>query len=225
MSKQLQALIIGASRGIGLGLSKELQQRGWAVSATRRLLAGAEESPEIKWLTLDINNLQQSTTFGQMLPLEQFDVIVVNAGVYGPDHQSVSSTTQDELLSLFMTNTFSPIRIANAVLPSLKANTGVLAFTSSKLASLNENPHADMPLYSASKSALNMLTRTLLPATESRGLTLLSLHPGWVQTELGGAAAPLTVQESVQGLANVLGNYQGKGGHHFVDYSMQNLSW
>ncbi|MGG4733608.1 SDR family oxidoreductase [Leclercia adecarboxylata] len=225
MSKQRQALIIGASRGIGLGLSKELQQRGWAISATRRQLAGAEESPEIKWLTLDINNSQQSTTFGQMLPPEQFDVIVINAGVYGPEHQSVSSATQDELLSLFMTNTFSPVRIAHAVLPALKANTGILAFTSSKLASLNENPQADMPLYSASKSALNMLTRTLLPETESRGLTLLSLHPGWVQTELGGAAAPLTVQESVQGLAKVLENYKGKGGHHFVDYSMQNLTW
>lgn len=225
MSKQLQALIIGGSRGIGLGLSQELYRRGWAVSATRRLLAGAEVYPEIKWLTLDINNHQQVTTFGQMLAPDQFDVIVINAGIYGPEHQSVNSATQEELLSLFMTNAFSPIRMANAVLHALKTDSGILAFTSSKLASLNENPQADMPLYSASKSALNMLTRTLAPATESRGLTLLSLHPGWVQTELGGDAAPLTVTESVQGLANVLENYRGQGGHHFVDYSMQTLRW
>ncbi|MBS0849009.1 SDR family oxidoreductase [Citrobacter sp. JGM124] len=225
MSQPRNALIIGASRGIGLGLSKRLQQQGWAVSATRRGLAGAEESPEIKWVTLDINNTQQSITFGQMLPPEQFDVIVVNAGVYGPEHQSVNTATVDELLSLFMTNTFSPIRIAEATLHALKANTGILAFTSSKLASLNENPQADMPLYSASKSALNMLTRALLPGMESRGQTLLSLHPGWVQTDLGGTSAPLTVADSVQGLVKVLESYKGKGGHHFVDYNMQGLSW
>ena len=225
MSKQHQALIIGASRGIGLGLSQELHHRGWAVSATRRQSVGAEVYSAFTWLTLDINDVQQSTAFAQLLQPGQYDVILINAGVQGPAHQSASSATPEELLSLFMTNTFSPVRLANLVLDAVKPGTGILAFTSSILASLNENTQADLPLYSASKSALNMLTRALLPETDSRGLTLLSLHPGWVQTDLGGAQAPLTVAESVKGLANVLESYQGKGGHHFVDYTSTPLTW
>lgn len=225
MSKQHQALIIGASRGIGLGLSQELHHRGWAVSATRRRSVGAEVYSAFTWLTLDINDVQQSTAFAQLLQPGQYDVILINAGVQGPEHQSASSATPEELLSLFMTNTFSPVRLANLVLDAVKPGSGILAFTSSILASLNENTQADMPLYSASKSALNMLTRALLPETDSRGLTLLSLHPGWVQTDMGGAQAPLTVAESVKGLANVLEGYQGKGGHHFVDYTSTPLTW
>lgn len=179
MIKQ-QALIIGASRGIGLGLSQELERQGWAVSATRRQITGSEDYPEIKWSILDINNHQQNVEFGKLLPKHQFDIIVINAGVYGPTHQSAGTASTEELVSLFMTNTFSPIQMANCILDSLKPDTGVLAFTSSAMASLNENPEADMPLYSASKSALNMLTRSLRPVTEARGLTLMSLHPGWV---------------------------------------------
>ena len=225
MGVQRRALIIGASRGIGLGLSHELQGKGWDVTGTRRITAGADDYPLIKWLTLDINNVAQSTTFSQLLPKGYFDIMVINAGVYGPEGQSAITVTQDEFIELFVTNTLSPIRIAEMVLPCLKAEKGILAFTSSRLASLNENKQAELPLYSASKSALNMLTRSLLPKTEELGLTLLSLHPGWVQTELGGKQAPLSVKESTQGLATVLENYQGIGGHHFLDYTGKTISW
>jgi len=138
MKNQYRALIIGASRGIGLGLSLELQSRGWEVTATRRTPVGFDEDSSIKWLTLDINNFEQGKAFGEHLPGGYFDAIVINAGISGPEHQSVSDASTEQLMSLFMTNTFSPIRIAEAVLPSLKTQQGILAFTSSRLASLNK---------------------------------------------------------------------------------------
>lgn len=225
MTNQHNALVIGASRGIGLGLCLELQARGWNVTATRRTTTQQDDQPAINWHTLDINNTEQVATFSQLFPVNHFSAVIVNAGVSGPLEQSVSSTTTEELMQLFMTNTFSPIRVAQAILPSVKVNTGILAFTSSALASLNENTHADMPLYSASKAALNILTRALLPEAQKHNITLLSLHPGWVQTDMGGSAAPVTVKESTHGLVNQVEAYQGLGGHTFVDYQGNKLMW
>lgn len=219
-----KALIIGASRGIGLGLGLALQQRGWQIDATRRRPESGQTT-SFNWLTLDINHEEQCQAFAAQLPAENYDAIVINAGVYGPAEQAVNQASNEQLLALFLTNTFSPVRLGERLIPALKKNTGVLAFMSSQLASLNENSSAELPLYSASKAALNVLTRALLPAAQANALTVLSLHPGWVQTDLGGEHAPLSVEQSATGLANVLEQSLSRGGHHFIDYAGNHLSW
>jgi len=224
MAHTKHALIIGASRGIGLGLANTLAERGWQVSATTR-----NSIPEchaaINWLTLDINDAAQLSSVKQTLGDSQFEVIFINAGVFGPDHQNLLQISDEALFSLFVTNTFSPLRCAAELLPLLAPDSGILALMSSQLASLNENPSATYPLYSASKGALNMLSRELSKSTEQQGQTLLCVHPGWVQTDMGGAEATLTISESVNGIADQLDSWRGKGGHHFIDYAGKQLAW
>jgi NAD(P)-dependent dehydrogenase (short-subunit alcohol dehydrogenase family) len=135
------------------------------------------------------------------------------------------ATSDDELMQLFMTNSVAPVRMAEGLLPLLSEKQGVLGITTSRLGSLTENAEAIRPYYSASKVALNMLSRALLPQMDPRGTTLLSLHPGWVKTDMGGDDADITAVESAQGLVTQMNRFAGQGGHHYVDYNGRQLAW
>ncbi|ADM98566.1 short-chain dehydrogenase [Dickeya dadantii] len=224
MGSGQRALIIGASRGLGLGIATALHQQGWAVTATRRSPSAATDSLPVRWLALDINDAAQRTAFCQTLATDSFDLVLINAGVHGPERQDLTAVDPEQLIPLFLTNTLAPIALASALLPHLAPH-ATLAFMTSRLGSLTENAGAGLPFYAASKAALNMLTRGLSDAVSGRQITLLSLHPGWVQTDLGGGSAPLTVETSVSGLLQQIARYQGKGGHHFVDYAGNLLVW
>ncbi|WP_338563530.1 SDR family oxidoreductase [Erwinia sp. E_sp_B04_7] len=223
METSKQALIIGASRGIGLGLANTLAQRGWNVSATTRNSAPVSDSG-IHWLTVDINEPTQRETLKNEIEEQSFDLIFINAGMFGPDHQNLDRAKDDELSSLFLTNAISPVRCASELLPLLSQQNGTLALMTSQLASLTENPTATYPLYSASKAALNMLSRELKDRLSS-GQTLLNIHPGWVQTDMGGESATLTVEQSTSGIVDQIALWSGKGGHHYIDYAGNQLSW
>lgn len=225
MTHSRKALIIGASRGIGLGVVNVLAERGWQVTGTTRNAAPAGSAASAEWLKLDINKADERKAFTDALSGRQFDVIFVNAGVFGPDHQDVNQASDDDIIQLFMSNAFSPVRCASELLPLLTPKTGIMALMTSELSSLNENASCTYPLYSASKAALNMLTRALKETTDQHGQTLLSVHPGWVQTDMGGENATLTIDESTKGIVDQFEAWRGKGGHHFVDYSGRELRW
>ena len=225
MSDSKKALIIGASRGIGLGVVDVLAKRGWQVTATTRDAIPAKSPATVEWVKLDINKSEAREAVKDALSESHFDLIFVNAGVFGPDHQDIHQASDEEILKLFLTNAISPIRCAGDFLPLLNHRTGVLALMTSELSSLNENEVATYPLYSASKAALNMLSRGLQGQVEKQELTLLSVHPGWVQTDMGGENATLTVTESATGIVDQFEAWRGKGGHHFVEYSGRELRW
>jgi len=225
MTDSFNALIIGASRGIGLGTVNELADRGWQVTATTRGTTPHGTPASVEWLKLDINKPAERHAVKEVLSDSRFDLIFINAGVFGPDHQDVTKASDDEIMQLFMSNTFSPVRCAAELLPLLRPKTGIMALMTSELASLNENDVATYPLYSASKAALNMLTRGLKATTDQHGQTLLSVHPGWVQTDMGGENATLTISESTGGIVDQFEAWRGKGGHHFIEYSGRELRW
>lgn len=225
MAQQKEVLIIGASRGIGLAVVQAFAGEGWQVTATHR--SGVPEQgnkPGIDWQALDMTDASAVQQLAGQLSGKSFDAILINAGISGPSHQKVSQSNDQELAQLFLTNAIAPVRSAEILLPLLKPE-GVLALTSSQLGSLNENPDAQMPIYSASKAALNMLSRTLTPVVEAQNGTLLTLHPGWVKTDMGGESAPLTAEESAAGIVRQLTQWGGRGGHHYVDYAGQQLQW
>jgi len=225
MAEQHHVLIIGASRGIGLAVAQAFAGEGWQVTATHRSGIPAQGNrPEISWHGLDMTQASAVQQFADQLSGVQFDAILINAGISGPSHQKLSQSDDQALAQLFLTNAVAPVRSAEILLPRLKRN-GVLALTSSQLGSLNENPQAQMPIYAASKAALNMLSRTLTQAVDAQAGTLLTLHPGWVKTDMGGESAPLTAEESAAGIVKQLTAWQGRGGHHYVDYAGQPLQW
>ncbi|WP_337028755.1 SDR family oxidoreductase [Pantoea eucalypti] len=225
MAQQKEVLIIGASRGIGLAVVQAFAGEGWQVTATHR--SGIPEQgnkPDIHWHALDMTHSSAVQQLASQLSGKTFDAILINAGISGPSHQKVLQSDDQDLAQLFLTNAIAPVRSAEILLPLLKQE-GVLALTSSQLGSLNENPQAQMPIYSASKAALNMLSRTLTPAVDAQSGTLLTLHPGWVKTDMGGESAPLTAEESAAGIVRQLTHWRGRGGHHYVDYAGQQLQW
>jgi len=222
------ALIIGASRGLGLGFTKELLHRGWHVTATVRTAGkdmGLEEfHGQVSLDTLDINSPRAVEAFVARVKSQIFDVVFINAGIGGPEGKTAETVTEEEMTHLFMTNAISPVRLAYKLLPTVKPGTGILAFMTSILGSVTLGSRGFAPLYSASKSALNQLTRAF--ATELKeDITILSMHPGWVKTDMGGPGADIDVATSVKGMADVLEAKAGSGKHEYLDYRGQTIPW
>lgn len=226
------AIIVGASRGLGLGLAREFARRGWQVTATARTASSVKElagifaasGEKIVVEQVDIDLPDSVDSLATRVGDRRFDLVFINAGVAGPEHQSVDAATPEEIGALMYTNAVAPIRIARRLLPLL--NDGcALAFMSSQMGSVAENVSGGIELYRASKAALNSLTRSFV-ATDirDRPIAVLTMHPGWVRTDMGGPNAPLSVAESVAGIADVIEAGQAPG-HRFIDYQGAELAW
>ena len=224
-------LLIGASRGLGLGLAGELAGRGWQVIATARdpakateLAALAERTGRVEIERLDVDDVGQLEALATRIAGRRLDLLFVNAGISGPRDQSVADLAREDVAKVMWTNSLSPVRIAGRLLP-LMATGGCVAFMSSILGSIEENTSGGYELYRISKTSLNMLARGFAAtAGKEKALVVLNLHPGWVRTDMGGPQAPVGVEESVRGLVDVL-EAQRKAGHFYLDYQGRELSW
>lgn len=226
MTQAKTALVVGASRGLGLGLVRQLSDEGWQVIATVRDPQHAdalEAVPGVRIETLDINDGAGVEALAGRLQGSRLDLLYINAGISAP--QPVGQVSEAEVGRLFMTNAVAPVRLAERLLPLVEPTRGVIAFMSSIMGSLELGPAMGMPLYSASKAALNFLTRNFVAGLGETGLTVLSLHPGWVKTEMGGEEAPLDVATSCRGLVEQVTRAAGQGGHRYLDYQGQELPW
>ena len=229
MSKAKTALIIGASRGLGLGLVKTLLADGWQVTATVRDPQKAEALQalgKVRIETLDMDDQHAVSALSQQLTGDVFDLLFVNAGVKGPDVQTPNGgATMAEVGQLFFTNAVAPINLAQSFVEQLRPDTGVLAFMSSVLGSVTMPDAPELALYKASKAALNSMTNSFVTQLGEQKLTVLSLHPGWVKTDMGGEGADIDVETSTRGLIDQVNAYAGKGGHHFVNYRGETIPW
>jgi NAD(P)-dependent dehydrogenase (short-subunit alcohol dehydrogenase family) len=232
MTENRLALVVGATRGIGLGATKEFLARGWDVIATARdpakataLNTTAAAYPgRVSIASLDMNDPAAVDGFAAGLGNKVLDAVLVNAGVSGPEHKSASLATPSETGELMFTNAIAPIRLARSLIDHVRPGSGVLAFTSSYMGSVTENPGGH-ELYRASKAALNSLTRGLWGEMAGRNLTALSLHPGWVRTDMGGPNAAVSVEDSARGMVSVIEQQSGAHQHRFLDYTGRLLPW
>src|SRR5690606_10504619 len=175
---------------------------------------------------LDIEDAAAVDALAQRLSGTSLDVLAINAGISGSRQLCSLTAPHDEVSHLFMTDTVAPVRLAKRMLSLVKPQTGVITFMSSIMGSVESGPGMGMPLYGASKAALNHLTRTFVAGLEEvSGLTVLSMHPGWVKTDMGGAEAPLDVETSCRGMIEQVKRAAGQGGHRFVDYQGEALPW
>jgi NAD(P)-dependent dehydrogenase (short-subunit alcohol dehydrogenase family) len=232
MANPRLALVVGANRGIGLGVVQEFLAHGWDVIATARHPDQATALREVSDVypgqvtipALDMNDGDAVDRFGATLDHKMLDAVLINAGVSGPEHRSAGRATADEIGALMFTNAIAPIRLARSVAEHVRPGSGVVAFTSSIMGSvaLNTGGHE---LYRASKAALNSLTRGLWTELSGRNLTVVTLHPGWVATDMGGSSAPVTVEQSAAGIVGVIEKQAGAHQHRFLDYTGKELAW
>jgi NAD(P)-dependent dehydrogenase (short-subunit alcohol dehydrogenase family) len=226
------ALIVGASRGIGLGLVEEFAKRGWSVVGTVRSEASAgdlkmvakDSGGKITLETVDTADAASGAALRDRLGETQFDLILVNAGVGGPADKNPRTVSDAEFTDLFITNSLGPVRLAELLAKNVKPQTGVVGLMTSQLGSIANNT-GGTELYRASKAALNSFTRSFAARHKDKGLTVLSLHPGWVRTDMGGANAAIDVATSVKGLADVVERAQKDRRDGFFDYSGKELPW
>jgi len=228
MAEECWALVVGASRGLGLGLAQELKRRGWKVVATVRDDAGRQRLQQLGGIeieTLDINDDAGIAALHRRLSDRTFGLVFVNAGIAPPEGHDAAAASREEAAAVFLTNAVAPIRLARAFLDRVNPTTGIVAFMSSGLGSVADKTGSYSDLYSASKAALNSLSRSFAAALAGRRVTVLDIAPGWVRTDMGGPDAPLSVEESVRGIVDVLERRAGTGRHGFVDYRGRDVAW
>ena len=226
------ALVGGASRGIGLGLVKELAGRGWRVIATMRspatdkgLRAFADASGgKVRIETLDMEQPADIDALAGRLKGETLDLLFVNAGIAG-FRGNAGLAPREDVATIFMTNVVGPIHLAESLSPQVRDGSGVIALMTSGLGSVASDFRFGVDLYSSSKAALNKLTRAFTAELGDRGLTVLSMSPGWVRTDMGGPQAMISVEESAKGVIDVVEAKAGTGQHGFYGHDGKTIPW
>ena len=222
------ALLVGASRGLGLGLARELLGRGWHVVATARgassgldeLAAGAEGRLAVE--LLDTTDRAGLAALHGRLAGRGFDLVFVVAGVGGPSGPAAHEASDDDATRILLTNATAPMHVAEAFTDAVRPG-GVAAFMSSGLGSIALAGGGGNDLYRASKAALNMLAQCF--AARHRDLAVLCVAPGWVRTDMGGPSAPLDVTTSTRGMVDVIAERAGQPGCVFVNWKGETLPW
>jgi NAD(P)-dependent dehydrogenase (short-subunit alcohol dehydrogenase family) len=225
------ALIIGASRGLGHALAAEYLARGWQVTATvrgdtRTALHDLAESSAGRLIveTVDITVPEQVAALHERLAGTPFDLLFVNAGVTNGPEETVADVPTETFIRLMVTNALSPMRVVEA-LQDLVLPDGTIAVMSSGQGSVANNERGGFEIYRASKSALNQLMRSFAARHADDPHTLLLMAPGWVQTDLGGPGARLTIDQSIPRVVDTIGSQAGKGGLQYLDYQGQTVPW
>lgn len=229
-ARQRTALIVGASRSLGLALTAELLTRGWHVVATVRgtdrtglhdLADRSDGRLEIEHV--DMTEVTQLAALRQRLAGRVLDLLFVNGAITRGDVPAAEVPTET-FIEVMVTNALSPMRVIEA-LQDLVPPTGTIGVMSSRQASVSLNTNGGQDVYRASKSALNQLMRSYAARHAGDPRTLLLIHPGHVQTELGGPAAPLTIEQSVPAVLDTITAHHGEGGLHFLSYTGDVVPW
>ncbi len=226
-------VITGCSRGIGLELACQYAEAGWRVIATARepdvnpvLRQLAVNHARLSVHTLDVSRDDSIASFVRDLGGKPVDLLINNAGVYGTGGSDVGSLTRQEWRQVLEVNTLSPLMVIQALLPNLEAGElKIVGMMSSKVGSIADNSSGGCYYYRSSKAALNQVVKSLSIDLASQGIKVVALHPGWVQTQMGGPNALIDTQQSATGLRAVLAGLDTAGSGCFYSYDGTEVPW
>jgi NAD(P)-dependent dehydrogenase (short-subunit alcohol dehydrogenase family) len=221
-------LLIGASRGIGQELARQYIADGWRVIATARSDDGLASLKALgaQTLRLDVANPASNSGLSWQLDGEKIDLAIYVAGAM--DRASANTPpTRESFDAVMHTNVMGAMQVIPQIVPMVQETHGVIACISSVMGSMQETTSGNAALYRVSKAALNMVVRCT--QAEQPDITVLAIHPGWVQTDMGGAQAPLTPSQSAsslrQTLSQVLEQRDQKHRGAFFNHDGNPLPW
>lgn len=225
-------LLVGASRGLGLAMAAEFLTRGWTVVATTRGNARTglhdladQHAGRVEIESLDMNQQDEIAALRARLSGGQFDMLFVNAGTVNHNQdETMAEVSTDEFVRVMVTNALSPVRVVESLQDLVTAH-GVIGVMSSGQGSIGNNEKGGHEVYRGSKAALNMYMRSYAARHAADGRALVLMAPGWIRTDLGGAGAPSTVEESMPKVVNVLLSQQGKPGLRYLDRDGHTVPW
>lgn len=227
-------VVTGCSRGIGLEFVRQLLARG------DRVYAGArrpESCPDLMQLVqahadrltvlpLDVTSLAHRVNLAATVGDRAVDLLINNAGVYGPVPDHLGDTDENAWLETFRVNAIAPRQVVEALLPQLrKAGKPCIALLSSKMGSMADNASGGSYIYRSSKAALNAVGVSLARDLREAGILTLILHPGWVLTDMGGPNAEITVSESVTSMLKTLDAASTADNGRFIDIDGSTIPW
>lgn len=224
-------LITGTNRGIGLEFTRQYAADGWNVIACCRdpqsataLQALANAHQNIQTVVLDVADFAQIEAVALQLKNYKIDVLLNNAGVY-PD-SSLGDIDYDDWTTAFKINTMAPLKMAEAFMPHVVASQlKKIATLSSKMGSIDDNSGGGSYIYRSSKTAVNMVMKSLAIDIKPHDVAVVTLHPGWVQTDMGGPNGLINTQTSVAGLRKVITNLSLSNSGKFIAYDGKEIAW
>jgi NAD(P)-dependent dehydrogenase (short-subunit alcohol dehydrogenase family) len=223
-------LITGANRGLGLEFVKQYAIDGYQVIACTRKIDKKDELHQlqenfkaISIHKLDIANFSSIDLFAKSFK-KPIDILINNAGIY-PD-SSIDHVDYKSWLDAFKINTLAAFKMTKAFLPHLKkGQLKKIASLTSKMGSIDDNSGGGEYLYRSSKTALNMVMKSLSIDLKPYDLSLITLHPGWVRTDMGGPNGLIDVVESVTGMKRQIDKLSIKTSGQFISYDGKKIPW
>lgn len=223
-------LITGTNKGLGLEFVKQFAIEGYQVIACTRKINKKDELHQLqeKFKTisickLDIANFSSIDQFAKLFK-KPIDILINNAGVY-PD-SSVDHVDYKAWLDAFKINTLAAFKMTKAFLPHLKkGQLKKIASLTSKMGSIDDNSGGGEYIYRSSKTALNMVMKSLSIDLKPYDFSVITLHPGWVRTDMGGANGLIDVDESVAGMKRQIDKLTIRTSGQFIAYDGKKIPW
>jgi len=226
-------LITGANRGIGLEMTAQFAADGWQVIACCRNPQAADDLRDlgerhagVEIHALEVTDYARMASLAEELDGRAIDVLLSNAGIYGPKGVAFGAVDADEWREVLEVNTIAPLMLAQAFVEQVAASERkLIAVISSKVGSIADNGSGGSYLYRSSKTAVNQVVKSLSIDLAGRGISAISLHPGWVKTQMGGANAEIGTDQSVAGLKEILQSAGLAHSGQFLDYDGSTIPW
>jgi NAD(P)-dependent dehydrogenase (short-subunit alcohol dehydrogenase family) len=220
-------LITGANRGLGLEFARQYSAAGWRVIGTARRPDAATDlnALEVRVMRLDVTDQESVDRLANDLGDEAIDLLINNAGIF-PMAATLPEIDFDNITRTLAVNTIGPMRVTRALLPNLRrGGAKKIVNITSNLGSIAGNTDGRFYGYRESKAALNMFTRSLAAELRDDGFTCIVMNPGWVQTDMGGANAPLQPPESISGMRAVIDRLTPADTGTFWTHEGKQMAW
>ena len=222
--------ITGASRGLGLEFARQYCTDDWRVIATCRDPAKAEILSAIggglRIEALDVDDGASIASLAEKLKGESIDVLINNAGIFGPKDLTRDNVDYDAWGRVFRTNVMGPLAVSSALLSNVENSEGKsIATVTSRMGSIGDTTGGEEYIYRSSKAAVNMVMTCLANELAGDGVKVVLLHPGWVKTDMGGPDAAIDAKESVTGMRAVIAGLKENDSGGFLNYDGTEIPW